>query len=129
LHRYFLLFAMLSILLACQKKNAPADDLPQAEQFAKVYWQYLQLLAADSTKKEIPLPQLDSLLRQENLSREQFSESMIWYNAHPESWQKLLNALVDSLQRQTLPSSGNPVPSRQASATHAPAMAKHPSPK
>ncbi len=97
--KFHILLALIILFCACTKKNAEVDE-NKLERFAQVYHEYLLTITADTSQAELKDLYLQRLLQKYGLSQQDLAQAQRFYEAHPESFAKMLGQVTEKLQKK-----------------------------
>lgn len=99
---YSCLFLLCTALLGCRSSSFDAPPI-EHQNFARLYAELLVLAADDSTASLAEAPageRADSILERAGVSREDYMETVRWYNEDVSRWRELLAEVVVLLEQR-----------------------------
>ena len=100
MRRITLFLLIASLFLACKTGDEEISQ-QQIIKFVNAYKGFLATTASDTAKFENRQAYLDSAIRQNDLTPEEFRTILNYFQDHPEQFEQALSMIIDSLETMT----------------------------
>lgn len=101
--RFTIFFVIIFALFLYCKNNPHQNKTNNTQSFTTVYTNYLRATLDDSVSEANKNALFDSTLAQSQISMEDFKNSLFYLRSHPEEFDKILTAIIDSLEQTDIP--------------------------